>query len=454
MWRTVAYLTLILGLLAVASPYPGVTAALDATTALTTAQVASAPEAMADGIPASAVAADAIGEARQAAADTAPAFSGDLAHQHVEALAVDVGSRPAGSEAQTRAQQYLLDHFRRLGYQADLQPFPIRFYHDRGSRLTLAGAPDTTIDARTLTYSAAGTVDAPLMFVGLGRPEDLAGRDLTDRIALVQRGEIRFSDKVDAAAQAGAQAVVIFNNQPGNFSGSLVFPSTIPVVGISQADGDTVLQTLQAGAVTAHLSVDASTDSATAANVVATRGDGSRTIVIGGHFDSVSAGPGANDNGSGTAVLLELARVLAVRGSPFTIQIVAFDAEEIGLRGSAHMVAHLSDDERRAIRAMINLDMVGVGDSARAGGSDELVAAAMDVGTALGERVRPLGGEGTGSSDHASFQAAGIPALFIYRSSDPNYHSANDRAEYVDPAHLKFAGDLALGVIERLEQGE
>ena len=58
-----------------------------------------------------------------------------------------------------------------------------------------------------------------------------------------------------------------------------------------------------------------------------------------------------------------------------------------------------------------------------------------------------------GASDHASFARAGIPSLFIYRSNDPNYHSPNDRAEYVNPANLQIAGDLALDVITGLERG-
>jgi hypothetical protein len=79
------------------------------------------------------------------------------------------------------------------------------------------------------------------------------------------------------------------------------------------------------------------------------------------------------------------------------------------------------------------------------------VDVARDVATAMGiARFTATGGGAGASSDHESFQRAGIPVLFIHRSSDPNYHSPRDRAEYVDPGYLALAGQLAVGVLDRL----
>ena len=380
-----------------------------------------------------------------------PAFSGDLALGHVNVLADAIGSRPAGSANQARAAEYLLGQFRALGYQADLQPFPVTSYQDRGSTLTVAGALGRQLTPAALTYSAGGVFEAELVRVGLGRADDLRAVDLRGKIALVERGEIRFTDKVDNVVRAGAGGVVIYNNQPGMFSGALTEPSSVPVVGLSREDGENLLTRLAGGPVTARLAVDAGVEQQTAANVVATKPGGPETVVIGGHFDSVAAGPGANDNGSGTAVVLELARVLAGHPSPFTIKFVAFDAEEIGLIGSAHMVAQLSEDERRTTRAMINLDMVGVGTQTFLGGSDSLRDLAFPIAAALGQPARALGDGLNGASDHASFVRAGIPSVFLYRAEDPNYHSPNDRTAFIDPAHLDYAGRLSLGILDALE---
>ncbi|MFN8636661.1 MAG: M28 family metallopeptidase [Chloroflexota bacterium] len=387
-------------------------------------------------------------------ADSAPSFSGSAALQHVNELSVGIGSRVAGSPAQDSTHQYLTTQLQGMGYQTVLQSFPITAYQDRGSKLTLGGALGQSVSANTLVYSAAGAVEAELVEAGLGRPEDYEDANASGKIALVTRGDIRFADKVDAAAKAGVLAVIIANNVPGSFNGSLIGMSAIPAVGVSQEDGAVLRQAIRAGGATIRVEVNATSAQSTGANVVATRAGGPKTLVIGAHIDSVAAGPGANDNASGTATALELARVLASRPTPYTVQVVGFDAEEVGLVGSSYFVSQLSDAEKQAIIAMLNFDMVGVGTESRAGGTDSLVRLAQAAGAQEGVSVGQLGDGLGGASDHASFMRAGIPALFVYRSNDPNYHSPNDRFEYVDAANLQIAGNLALDVIAALERGE
>jgi Zn-dependent M28 family amino/carboxypeptidase len=339
-----------------------------------------------------------------------------------------------------------------MGYQAELQPFTITAYQDRGSSVSLGGPLAQPVAANTLQFSAGGSVEAALVEAGLGRPEDYEDANASGKIALVTRGDTRFADKVDAATRAGVLGVVIVNNQPGNFNGSLIGASSIPVVSVSQSDGSTLRQAIRAGGATVRLDVNASSEQSQGANVIATRPGGPQTLVVGAHIDSVAAGPGANDNASGTSVVLELARVMATQPTPFTLQFVGFDAEEIGLVGSSYFVSQLSESQRRSTVGMINLDMVGVGDESRVGGSEQMIRLARAAGTRQGLTLGLLGE--AGGSDHAPFIRAGIPALFIYRSNDPNYHSPNDRAQYVDPANLQIAGQLALDVIGSLERGE
>ena len=124
---------------------------------------------------------------------------------------------------------------------------------------------------------------------------------------------------------------------------------------------------------------------------------------------------------------------------------------QITRSAQSYFVSQLSDAQRQSIVGMINLDMVGVGDSSRVGGSDSMVRLARAAGSRMGLTLGDL--PENGGSDHAPFIRAGIPALFIYRSNDPNYHSPNDKAMYVDPANLQIAGDLALDVIAGLERG-
>jgi aminopeptidase YwaD len=385
------------------------------------------------------------------------AFSGAAAKQQVDALAVQIGSRPAGSAAYDQAVQYAADQLRQWGYQPSLQSFPVQTYDDRGSQIDVTSAtPSVHMAAATLTYSMGGQIEAPLVAAGQGQASDLASVDVRGKIALVQRGTLRFSDTVANAAAAGAVGVVVYNDAAGSIQGSLVAPEAVPAATISGDSGQQLLDLLAAGPVTLRLAVDAATEQRSATNVVAdlpaSRPDAG-VVVFGAHLDTVPAGPGANDNGSGSAVVLELAHQLAQRNAAertVTVRFALFGAEELGLFGSRFYVQNLSDAERHAILGDINLDMVGVGTAWRFGGTEDLVQRAVGAATDIGQRAVPLRGPLSSSSDHASFLEAGIPAVFLYRSDDPNYHTANDRAELVDPDALGQAGTIALKVLDSL----
>ena len=398
---------------------------------------------------------DPAGQSAQTVSPTTTAFSGAAARQQVDALAGQIGSRPAGSAAYDRAVSYTADQLRQWGYQPTLQTFPLQTYDDRGSQVEVVDS-GTPIAADTLTYSIAGDVQAPLVAAGLGQPTDLAGVDLRGKIALIQRGTLRFSDKVANAAAAGAVGVIVYNDSSGRVQGSLLRPEAVPAATISDESGQQLLDLLARGPLTVRLVVDASTEDRSGTNVVAEL-PGSRpdagTVVFGAHLDSVPAGPGANDDGSGSAVVLELARELAERSPsqrPLNLRFALWGAEELGLYGSRYYVQNLSDAERHAVLANINLDMVGVGQSWQFGGTDELVQVALGAANDLGQRAVPLRGPLSGASDHASFLDAGMPAVFLYRVQDPNYHTAGDVADLVDPDALIQAGIIAEKVLDSL----
>lgn len=385
----------------------------------------------------------------------ASAFSAEAAYAHVRQLADTIGSRPTGSASEAAAARYLADTLASFGYQTTLQPFSVQVYDERSASITPlqpAGAP---IDTAALLYSESGKVSGELVDAGMGRPGDWVPGTLTGRIALLERGEIPFADKVSNVAAEGAVAAVVFNNEPGRFSGSLRRRSSIPALALDQAQGHALRERLATlGLLRVEVLVDAQVATRESRNVVATRpGRLPGAVVVGGHYDSVPAGPGANDNASGTATMVEIARVLSTVDYPYTLYFVAFGAEEIGLRGSQHFVQELSDAARGELRAMINLDMVGVGEQWRVAGDATLVDHARDAVAALELSARFSTTAGA-SSDHESFVRAGVPSLFVHRTEDPNYHSPRDRAEFIDPQYLGMAGGIALGVLERLAAAE
>ena len=178
-------------------------------------------------------------------------------------------------------------------------------------------------------------------------------------------------------------------------------------------------------------------------NVVVRPPDGRCERLVGADFDSVEAGPGANDNASGVGVLLEAARVLAVGGGREGVCLVAFGAEEVGLVGSRHFVAGLGPEERQALEGMIDLDMVGVGDQWQLIGFEGLVAELDAEAAGLGLDPVPVESPSRSSSDQNSFIGTGIPAVLIHRFDDPRYHSAEDQVQFVEPQLLAQATELA-----------
>lgn len=177
-----------------------------------------------------------------------------------------------------------------------------------------------------------------------------------------EAGAIHPSGMVTNAARAGAAGAVIITNQPeGIVVRTLGNRSPIPAVGISQEDGRRLVAAMRERSLRLRLTVERLFEIRSSENVVAIREGAvrpSETVVVGAHYDSVPGSPGANDNASGVAVVLEVARALATTPMPRTVQHVLFGAEEFGLFGS---FAYASE-RRRGVVAMVYLDMVGWGD--------------------------------------------------------------------------------------------
>jgi aminopeptidase YwaD len=359
-------------------------------------------------------------------------------------LAEEIGSRPAGSAGEEQAARYIAGQFASYGYETEVVEFQGDIYVEESSTLEVTAPESLPLSPRSLSFSRAGEVTAELAAAGIGRPEDFPSGGLDGRIALLERGELSFAEKVENAADSGAGAVIIYNNEEGPFRGDLPAESAIPAVAVSKAEGEQLLSLLKKGPVTIYLSVEGGYETLSSQNVIGRAVGEECRFVVGGHYDSVAAGPGANDNASGVATLLEIARVLVVRGDEGGICFAAFGAEEVGLLGSSDFVDSLTPDEQSSLQAMVNLDMVGVGDEWQLVGSPDLVdgidaAAAVlsldPVPTQVGDHV---------FSDQQSFIGAGIPAVLIHRFDDPNYHTEADKAEFVEPTLLREAADLAL----------
>jgi hypothetical protein len=186
----------------------------------------------------------------------------------------------------------------------------------------------------------------------------------------------------------------------------------------------------------------------TSRNVVARTAGRVRAIVV-AHLDGVSAGPAANDNGSGVGTMLEVARVFPRTSGVIFAALGAEERFETGSRfhlGSLRLVRGISPARRPLV---LSLDMVGVGPTLNVRGLEASPNRSARGALAVARRagVRASYRQDTGQSDHAEFTRAGIPAAWIEWRWDPCWHSACDRAERLVPAKLAAAFRLTVEAV-------
>jgi aminopeptidase YwaD len=271
---------------------------------------------------------------------------------------------------------------------------------------------------------------------------------MAGRIALVGRGGLPFREKALNAMAAGASGVIAYNNEEGRIVGNLNGELDILAAGIGQADGEALLARLATETVMASITVTDAT--ATSFNVVAKpKGIALCDTVTGGHYDTVPVTGGADDNASGTAAVLETARVIAARKTTGAHCFVLFGAEEIGLFGSKAYVAQMSDAELNALRAMVNLDVVGLPQELELIGSEDLVSQAGLIAEGMDLPWRPSFVPSGLGSDHLSFRNAGVPVVFLYRD-DTLIHTQEDAIGRISVESLAQTVEVAAALLAEL----
>ncbi len=419
------------------------------------------------------------------------------------------GTRAAGTPGYAASAAYVSDVLKRAGYRVTEQTFEFPFFRELApATLEQVSPAPASFTVSTLDYSGTGSVTggivAALNTVVPATPEpssaagcepaDFAPASATEpQVALVQRGTCTFEIKVANAVAAGYDAVAVFNEgNPGRtdlLAGvTLGTPAAVPVVGLSYADGEALFTASQAAPVVVTLTTSTLSETRTTSNILADsrRGDASKVVVVGAHLDSVPQGAGINDNGSGTATILET----AVQMSKLNIQprqklrFAFWGAEEAGLLGSTHYVDTLTDAELGTIYANLNFDMLGSPNYVRfvydGDGSADPAAVAGPPGSAQIEGVfdsyfasKGLATAPTafdGRSDYGPFIEAGIPAGGLFSGAegvktadeaavfggtadapyDACYHEACDGITNLNTAALNELGDAAAHAVMTL----
>ncbi|MEV4351004.1 M28 family peptidase [Actinoplanes sp. NPDC049596] len=377
--------------------------------------------------------------------------SAERALQHLKVLSVDMGPRIGGTRSEKIAADYIARVLDRLGYDVTLQPFPVadKFLAQLDSP---SGLP------RDLNWQAGASANGGLdtrvrgtvVDVGAGAADSYPA-DVTGKIVLIDYVAADRDAQVATAVAKGAAAVIFLPvdlvepRRASAFSPVLAAPVAIPVVGVAQAQKHRLRALLAKRRLVLTLTTRAHRN-LTSHNVIADaprrRPTGTEPVVmVSAHYDTVIGAPGANDDGSGTVLNLELAQVLRNLPTKARLRFALWGSEEQGLIGSRYYVAQLPQAERDRILAVYQNDMVATswdpatrywllsytGLANRA--TDEVAAAAERLGYA--PRISPV--TLRGSSDHQSFQEVGIAAAnFSWRGEEspallePPYHSPED----------------------------
>ncbi|MFI8004052.1 M20/M25/M40 family metallo-hydrolase [Streptomyces sp. NPDC086010] len=405
------------------------------------------------------------------------------------------GHRAAGSLGHDASAAYVYQLLQKAGYQVGYQAFDFIYTETLAQKLSVVSPTPRDIGIKAMTYTRStpeGGITAALAAVPVDdttgcEAADYAGAAFTGKIALIKRGGCSFAQKQDAAGAAGAAGAVIYNNTEGVLSGTLgeAAAGKIPTGGLTQAEGEKLVADLAKGEVKVSFEIRQLQEERTTRNVVAeTRGgNAAKTVMLGAHLDSVTDGPGINDNGSGSAGLLEVALELAKthRDPANKVRFAWWSAEENGLLGSEAYVAKLSDAQREQIALYLNFDMIaspngaqfvfdgddsdGVGEGPGPEGSAQLE---RDINDFLDGKDKPhTGTDFTGRSDYGPFIEAGIPsggtdtgAEGIKTAAqaetfggtagiayDPCYHAACDDLDNVDMGHFDTNIDVIANAV-------
>lgn len=372
-------------------------------------------------------------------------LEGARAHQAALQAVADAfgGTRSAGTPGYDASVAYVAETLGAAGYAVELQGFPFLYFGPS----TLAQIAPLSATYATGAYigSGYGTVTANVYPVDLSllpprtstsgcEAGDFAGFPVGS-IALIQRGTCSFAIKALNAEAAGASGVIIFNQgndetRLGLIVGTLAPDSTtIPVVGASFAAGEALALPGSIASITVP-----APELITQYNVIAElKGrNADNVVMVGAHLDSVEVGPGIQDNGSGSAAILEVARQMAKVKPRNTVRFAWWATEEAGLVGSTAYVASLSEAELSRIALYLNFDMIGSpnsvyfiydgddsdGEGAGPGpsGSDHIESVFEAYYAAKGLPFK--GTDFSGRSDYGPFIAVGIPAGGLFTGAE------------------------------------
>jgi hypothetical protein len=406
---------------------------------------------------------------------------GEQAARHLAAALAAAGYRPGGDRG-TFFQSFPIDSTPALA---------------PGNALGRPGGPSFEVGRDWMPHGGSPSVQVTgaLVFVGYGLPAGTSGRD--DWSGVDARGRVVLAlDEIPAHVGRSSRLERLITARRHGAAALLFVSGTLPTLAatatavdlpsatITPAVADALLPpagprlaALVAAAArgerppvvsgTVSLRIALGLEERRAANVIGLlpgrdAARAAEAVVIGAHYDHLGVvngvvHPGADDNASGTAVVLGLARaVAAAGGTPRTLVVIFFAGEELGLLGSRHHVRHPTVPLDRVV-AMLNFDMVGRLRDGRlaVGGLDSGHGLAGVLGASSAQPLPTLVTRGSpyGPSDHQPFYGAGVPVLFFHTGTHADYHAPGDTADKLDADGMAVVAAVGARALARLADG-
>lgn len=396
----------------------------------------------------------------------------------------DIGSRMAGHEGEAAGVRVLEAAFADAGQRAvTVTPFDVPGWWRGSSRLTFEGESTRTFEAAhhllALPGSPHGEVEAPVVDVGYGTPDELTAADVDGAVVLASSRNpptmarpCNRTEKYARAVDAGARGFLYCNDALSGgipATGSVRFgsemPGPVPAVGVSHELGERLRRHAAAdGRV--RLTVDCRTEPAVSRNVEGVVGPASGPeIVVTAHTDGHDVGEGARDNAAGAALLAEVGRLLASEDVELAtrIRLLSTGAEELGLLGSR---AWVETNGTADVAAHVNVDVVGFSRTMRVEGPAAVAEPFRAAAAELGAPTDPVGtADPYGGvwpfwySDQWHFATRGVPSVTCRSVTDGGRtalgwgHTHADTADKLDQRDLRdLAIHLTTGLVRLAER--
>lgn len=380
---------------------------------------------------------------------------------HIHHLCNEIGTRLAGTDPEAAGAEYIAGQFRALGLQTEIQEFPCITWTCREASMKARFGSrwrDVPVQPNTQSPSTPGEIEAELIYLESAQPEDLRGRDLQGRIGLLFGSAYASVERLERLCNSGLAALLYVDDRfPSDWkvaSGLIagwIDLMTIPTATIPYMQA---WEIVRQGAGRVRLNLDVETFQSRSQNVVA-RWPGRAKLaplVLGAHHDSVALGVGAEDDGSGVAAVLELARICAAAEPLRPINFVTFGWEENLSEGSRQYVVNPANAAAKTA-LMLNFDSLGswLGHNECFCVGDASMRRFLTAHLRRQAFVADVRAEVSPFSDQFPFNLLGVPSVWFHRHNFPGgrfyHHSEYDRPDVIDFDQLARTLEVAKAML-------